>query len=171
MLSLGPQHSVPIEGLFRCCNADNVAALLEQAVLAVPMFQVRWRWNLTRALVVLRQQNGKRVPPHMLRFRCDDLMAAVFPETVGCLENHSGDIVVPDHPLVRQTMHDCLHEAMDIDGLVALLGRVGGADSFRGPRHARAFAVQLRVAQRESLCVPRWAPLEQRACGPWPCAA
>ncbi|HEX4438530.1 MAG TPA: DEAD/DEAH box helicase, partial [Thermoanaerobaculia bacterium] len=112
VLSLGPQHSLPIEGLFKMLNADNVAQLLEQAVLAVPMFQVRWRWNLTRALVVLRQQNGKRVPPHMLRFRCDDLMAAVFPETVGCLENHSGEIAVPDHPLVRQTMHDCLHEAM-----------------------------------------------------------
>ena len=93
MLSLGPQHSFPIENLFKMLNAQNVAKLLEQAVLAVPMFQVRWRWNLTRALVVLRQQNGKRVPPHMQRFRSDDLMAAVFPETVGCLENHSGDIV------------------------------------------------------------------------------
>ena len=124
VLSLGPQHSVPIEALFKMLSAENVAALLEQALLAVPMFQVRWRWNLTRSLVVLRQQGGKRVPPHMQRFRSDDLLAAVFPETVGCLENHSGDVEIPDHPLVRQTMHDCLHEAMDIDAMVALLERV-----------------------------------------------
>jgi ATP-dependent Lhr-like helicase len=124
VLSLGPQHSVPIENLFRMLTADNVAKLLEQALLAVPMFQVRWRWNLTRSLVVLRQQGGKRVPPYLQRFRCDDLLASVFPETVGCLENHSGDVVIPDHPLVRQTMHDCLHEAMDLDGLIALLNRV-----------------------------------------------
>ncbi|REK09911.1 MAG: DEAD/DEAH box helicase [Planctomycetota bacterium] len=124
VLSLGPQHSVPIEALFKMLNTENVKYLLEQALLAVPMFQVRWRWNLTRALVVLRQQNGKRVPPHMQRFRSDDLMAAVFPETVGCLENHSGDVEIPDHPLVRQTMHDCLHEAMDIDALVEVFARV-----------------------------------------------
>ena len=92
VLSLGPQHSLPIENLFRMLNADNVAGLLEQALLAVPMFQVRWRWNVTRSLVVLRQQGGQRVPPHMQRFRSDDLLAAVFPETVGCLENHSGDV-------------------------------------------------------------------------------
>ncbi|HEY2893496.1 MAG TPA: helicase-related protein, partial [Pirellulales bacterium] len=124
VLSLGPQHSVPIENLCRMLNAENVGKLLEQALLAVPMFQVRWRWNLTRALVVLRQQNGKRVPPHMLRFRSDDLLASVFPETVGCLENHSGDVQIPDHPLVRQTMHDCLTEAMDLPALIALFERV-----------------------------------------------
>ncbi|HEV3138265.1 MAG TPA: DEAD/DEAH box helicase, partial [Pirellulales bacterium] len=75
VLSLGPQHSVPIENLFRMLNAENVAGLLEQSLLAVPMFQVRWRWNLTRSLVVLRQQGGKRVPPHIQRFRSDDLLA------------------------------------------------------------------------------------------------
>ncbi|MGD9723182.1 MAG: DEAD/DEAH box helicase [Pirellulales bacterium] len=128
VLSLGPQHSVPIENLFQMLNAENVAALLEQALLAVPLFQVRWRWNVGRALVVLRQQGGKRVPPHMQRFRSDDLLAAVFPETVGCLENHSGDVMIPDHPLVRQTMHDCLHEALDLDGLVRVFGRVRAGD-------------------------------------------
>ena len=124
VLSMGPQHSVPIENLFQMLNADNITALLEQALLAVPMFQVRWRWNITRSLAVLRQQGGKRVPPHLQRFRSDDLLAAVFPETVGCLENHSGDVVVPDHPLVRQTMHDCLHEALDLNRLVDLFRRV-----------------------------------------------
>jgi ATP-dependent Lhr-like helicase len=163
VLSLGPQHSVPIENLFKMLNPQNVAALLEQALLAVPMFQVRWRWNLTRSLVVLRQQGGQRVPPHMQRFRADDLLAAVFPETVGCLENHSGDVVIPDHPLVRQTMHDCLHEAMDLAGLEALLARVGqGRVRFvaRDTREPSPFSYELLNANPYAFL--DGAPLEER---------
>jgi ATP-dependent Lhr-like helicase len=163
VLSLGPQHSVPIDNLFKMLNVHNVTALLEQALLAVPLFQVRWRWNITRALLVLRQQGGKRVPPHMQRFRSDDLLAAVFPETVGCLENHSGDVVVPDHPLVRQTMHDCLHEAMDLDGLVALFGRVGeGTVKFvgRDTREPSPFSYELLNANPYAFL--DGAPLEER---------
>ena len=121
VLSLGPQHSFPIDSLFGMLTPQNGQHLLEQAVLAVPMFQVRWRWNATRSLAVLRQQGGKRVPPFLQKFRSEDLLAAAFPETVGCLENHHGDVVVPDHPLVQQTMYDCLHEAMDLDRWLNLL--------------------------------------------------
>lgn len=163
VLSLGPQHSVPIENLCRMLNAENVGKLLEQALLAVPMFQVRWRWNLTRALVVLRQQNGKRVPPHMLRFRSDDLLASVFPETVGCLENHSGDVQIPDHPLVRQTMHDCLTEAMDLPALVALFERVrAGQVRFvgRDTREPSPFCYELLNANPYAFL--DGAPLEER---------
>ncbi|HEV3022417.1 MAG TPA: DEAD/DEAH box helicase, partial [Pirellulales bacterium] len=163
VLSLGPQHSPGIESLYKMLNPENVARLLEQAVLAVPMFQVRWRWNLTRSLVVLRQQHGKRVPPHMQRFRSDDLLAAVFPETVGCLENHSGDVAIPDHPLVRQTMHDCLHEAMDLDGLVGLLERVAaGQVCFvgRDTREPSPFSYELLNANPYAFL--DGAPLEER---------
>ncbi len=114
LLSIGPQHSFPIDSLFGMLTAQNGQELLEQATLAVPMFQIRWRWNATRSLAVLRFSGGKKVPPHLQKFRAEDLLARVFPETVGCLENHHGDIEVPDHPLARQTMHDCLTEAMDI---------------------------------------------------------
>jgi ATP-dependent Lhr-like helicase len=124
VLSIGPQHSFPIDSLFGMLTPQNGQDLLEQAVLAVPMFQVRWRWNATRALAVLRQQGGKRVPPFLQKFRSEDLLAATFPETVGCLENHHGPVVVPDHPLVRQTMYDCLHEAMDLARWLTLLGDV-----------------------------------------------
>ena len=85
---------------------------------------MRWRWNLSRALVVLRQRGGRRNPPPIQRMEADDLMAAVFPALAACQENAApGRIEIPDHPLVRQTLHDCLHEAMDVDGLVALLER------------------------------------------------
>lgn len=125
ILSLGPQHSFPLESLFPMLTAQNAQALLEQAILAVPMFQVRWRWNVTRALQVLRRNAGKKVPPALQRFRADDLLTSVFPTVTGCLENVVGDIELPDHPLTRQTMDDCLHEALDIDGLHDVLGQVG----------------------------------------------
>jgi ATP-dependent Lhr-like helicase len=55
----------------------------------------------------------------------DDLMAAVFPTLAACQENVApGPIEIPDHPLVRQTLEDCLHEAMDIDGLRELVAGI-----------------------------------------------
>eukprot|EP00913_Durusdinium_trenchii_P005682 g5300.t1 len=124
ILSIGPQHSFPLESLFPMLTARNAGGLLEQAVLAAPMFQMRWRWNVTRALLVLRRQMGKKVPPALQRFRADDLMTAVFPRLTGCQEEHTGDIPIPDHPLVRQTVTDCLHEAVKLDGLKNILDQI-----------------------------------------------
>jgi ATP-dependent Lhr-like helicase len=121
VLSLGPQHSFPLPDVARFLSSMTVKDVLSQAVLNSPMFATRWRWNLNRALAVLRFRGGKRNPPPIQRMESDDLMAAVFPTLAACQENVSGPIAIPDHPLVRQTMHDCLHEAMDIDGLTALV--------------------------------------------------
>src|SRR5207237_8512358 len=122
--SFAPQPSFPIDSLSGMLHSQDGRQLLEQAVLAAPMFGVRWRWNATRALAVLRQNGGKRVPPFLQKFRSEDLLAAAFPETVGCLENHHGDVVIPDQPLVAQTMHDCLTEAMDVERWLALLDHI-----------------------------------------------
>src|SRR5207302_5592565 len=82
----------------------------------------RWRWNATRSLALLRQEHGKRVPMNLQRMRADDLLAAVFPDSVACQDNHPGtQIVAPDHPLVNETIDNCLHEAMDLDGLRAVI--------------------------------------------------
>ena len=124
VLSLGPQHSFPLESMFPMLNPRNVQALFEQAVLVVPIFQNRWRWNATRALQVSRAKHGKKVPPALQRFRSEDLLTAVFPKLTGCQENVVGDIELPDHPLVKQTMDDCLYEAHDMEALKEVLGRV-----------------------------------------------
>lgn len=121
VLSLGPQHSFPLEQMFTLVNPGNARLMLEQAMLDAPMFKVRWRWNATRALAVLRQNGGRKVPPPLQRFRSDDLLSEIFPMSTACLENVVGDIEIPDHPLVRQTVHDCLTEAMDFDGWLGLL--------------------------------------------------
>lgn len=163
LLSLSPQHSFPIESLFKMLGPHNAEHLLTQAILAQPLFQVRWRWNVTRALLVLRQQRGKRVPPHMIRFRSDDLLAAAFPETVGCLENHHGDVQIPDHPLVSQTLRDCLLEALDLPRWLSVLGEVreGRVELVaRDTREPSPFCQEILNAQPYAFL--DGAPLEER---------
>ena len=122
LLSLGPQHSFPLETIFAFVHSTVARHVLEQAILQSPMWETRWRWNATRSLAVLRHQGGKRTPPQLLRLKANDLLAAVFPMQVGCQDNHAGaELELPDHPLVKETMDDCLHDAMDIEGLVRLL--------------------------------------------------
>jgi ATP-dependent Lhr-like helicase len=127
VLSLGPQHSFPLQSLFGMLTPENGRHLLEQALLAAPVFQTRWRWCVTRALAVLRNKHGQRVPPNLQRFRSDDLLAAVFPAQAGCLENHHGDTEIPDHPYIKQTFEDCLHEAMDVDRWIEVLADIRSA--------------------------------------------
>ena len=121
ILSLGPHHSFPLSDVPQFLHPDSVEEVLTQAVLDSPMFTARWRWNLNRALVVLRSRGGKRNPPPIQRMEADDIMAAVFPGAAACQENIAGPIEIPDHLLVRQTLHDTLHEALDVDGLKQLL--------------------------------------------------
>jgi ATP-dependent Lhr-like helicase len=114
--------------VFAFLRPATVEHVLTQALLDAPMFTARWRWNASRALAVLRFAGGRRVPPPIQRMRSDDLLAAVFPDQVACAENLVGEIRVPDHPLVFETVRDCLHEAMDLDGLTALLTRIDDGD-------------------------------------------
>jgi ATP-dependent helicase Lhr and Lhr-like helicase len=120
-ISLSDQHSFPLVDVFHFLHPQSVRAVLEQAVLASPIFATRWRWVAGRSLALLRFQRGKKVPPQIQRMRSDDLLAAVFPEAAACQENIVGDITIPDHPLVREAMKETLTGAMDIDGLTGLL--------------------------------------------------
>jgi ATP-dependent helicase Lhr and Lhr-like helicase len=124
LLSLGPQHSFPLEDVPAFLRSHNVQDAVSQAVLRSPMFTARWRWNLNRSLAVLRRKGGRLNPFNIQRMESDDLMAAVFPSLAACQDNApAGPVEIPDHPLVRETMGDCLREAMDIEGLKALLRR------------------------------------------------
>jgi ATP-dependent Lhr-like helicase len=123
-ISLSDQHSFPLADVFNFLQSSSVEHLLEQAVLASPIFNTRWRWVAGRALALLRFMGGKKVPPQIQRMRSEDLLAAVFPEALACQENIEGEIKIPDHPLARETMKDALTEAMDIDGLKNVLDRI-----------------------------------------------
>lgn len=128
LLSVGAVSGVELTAIPRFVNSKNVRDVLVQALLVAPMFGTRFRWNVTRSLTVLRNRNGKRVPPGLLRIAAEDVLVSLFPEQAACAENISGDRVVPDDVLVRQTVDDCLHEAMDLDGLVGLLQGIEAGD-------------------------------------------
>src|SRR5881398_528696 len=121
VLSLGPQHSFPLDDVFHYLKPETAEHLLVQAMLDAPMFGSRWRWNATRALAVLRSRGGKKVPTPLQRMDAEDLVAAVFPDQLACPENLVGDREIPHHPLVQQTIADCLLEAMDFPGLKRVL--------------------------------------------------
>ena len=124
VISLGTQHSFPLEEVFRYLNSKTVRDLLIQALLDAPMFTIRWRWNATRSLAVPRFRGGAKIAAPLQRMESENLLAAVFPDQLACLEHIVGDREIPDHPLVKQTIDDCLTEAMDIDGLEEVLRKI-----------------------------------------------
>ncbi|CEG57226.1 DEAD/DEAH box helicase [Legionella fallonii] len=121
-ISLTEQHSFPLADVFHFLHPNTIKEVLVQAVLQSPLFTTRWRWDAGRSLALVRFRNGKKVPPNILRMRSEDLLAAVFPDAAACQDNLFGqDIIPPDHPLINETMKDCLTEALDFEGLIALL--------------------------------------------------
>ena len=124
VISLSDRHAFPLEVIFEFIKTATVQDVLTQALLDAPMFGARWRWNATRALAILRFSGGKRVPPPIQRMRSDDLLASVFPDQVACAENLTGPIRIPDHPLVNETIGNCLFEAMDLEGLKSVLAGI-----------------------------------------------
>ncbi len=180
LLSLGAHHSFPLDDVMKLVKGSTVPKVLSQAVLASPMFASRWRWNLNRSLTVLRFRGGKRSPIALQRMETDDVMAAVFPALAACQENMgAGPVEIPDHVWVKQTMDDCLHEAMDLDGLVELLDAVANGkvsvtcvDSYEPSVFAHeivsarpyTFLDDAPLEERRSRAVPipRSLPIEER---------
>jgi len=128
VLSLTHAHSFELAEAARYLNSNSVRQVLVQALCAAPMFEVRWRWDAGISLALPRYRGGKKIPPQIARMNAEDLLASVFPDQVACAENLPGEIEIPDHPLVRQTIRDCLEDAMDIDSFEAVLRRLESGD-------------------------------------------
>jgi ATP-dependent Lhr-like helicase len=124
VISLGQPHSFPLDSVFSFLPAAQAEPVLVQALLDAPMFEVRWRWNATRSLAVARRFGGKKIAPQLVRMRAADLLSVVFPQAQACAENLAGDREIPDHPLVFETIRDCLVEAMDLEGFRDVLGQL-----------------------------------------------
>lgn len=121
VISLSDRHAFPLDLIFQFLKPSTVRDVLTQALLDAPMFGARWRWNAGRALAILRFSGGRRVPPPIQRMRAEDLLASVFPDQVACAENLTGPIRIPHHPLVDETIDNCLNEAMDVGRLAEVL--------------------------------------------------
>jgi ATP-dependent Lhr-like helicase len=163
ILSLSLSHSFPLEDVFDFLKSASVRDLLIQAMLDAPMFTTRWRWNANRALAIVRRRGGRRIPPQLQRMESEDLLAAVFPDQVACGENIVGDREIPDHPLVAQTIRDCLEEAMDIDGLEALLASIEKGEKVLVARDLREPSpLSMEILNARPYAFLDDAPLEER---------
>ena len=163
ILSLGETHSFDLDQVVKYLHSNTVEYVLTQAVLDSPLFQTRWRWNATISLAVKTSRGGKKTPPALLRMAAEDLVSVLFPDQLACLENIQGPREIPDHPLVRQTLHDCLHEAMDIDGLITLLRRIESGDVTvltRDLPHPSMLSMEILTARPYAFLDD--APLEER---------
>jgi ATP-dependent Lhr-like helicase len=163
ILSLSLSHSFPLEDVFGFLKSSSVRDLLIQALLDAPMFTARWRWNANRALAIVRRRGGRKIPPQLQRMESEDLLAAVFPDQVACGENIVGDREIPAHPLVAQTIRDCLKEAMDIDGLEALLAFIEKGEKTLVARDLREPSpLSMEILNARPYAFLDDAPLEER---------
>ena len=163
VISLAEQHSFPLEVMFRFLTPESVEDVLTQAMLPAPMFAARWRWNASRAIAVIRFAGGRKVAPPLQRMRSDDLLASVFPDQVACQENLVGEIRIPNHPLVNETIRDCLHEAMDLNRLRDLLrGLDSGAIQWRAVDTPEPSPFSHEILNANPYAFLDDAPLEER---------
>ncbi|NKI34541.1 DEAD/DEAH box helicase [Wenzhouxiangella sp. XN79A] len=128
LISLGVTSQFDAADVVRFVRADSARDVLVQALLDTPLFLTRFRWAANTALLLPRVDHRGPVPAQQQRSRTENLVACVFPDQLACLENLSGPRAVPEHPLVRQALDDCLHEHMDVDGLIALLAAIEGGE-------------------------------------------
>lgn len=162
-ISLSEQHAFPLETVFEFLRAHSVEDVLREALLAAPMFGVRWRWNASRALTIPRFRGATKVPPPIQRMRAEDLLASVFPDQVACAENLTGPIRIPDHPLVNETISNCLHEAMDVEGLKRVLsGLESGAIRRVAVENPRPSVFSHEILNANPYAFLDDAPLEER---------
>jgi ATP-dependent Lhr-like helicase len=163
ILSLTTAHSFELADCARYLHSNTVRPLLVQALCAAPMFPVRWRWSASIALALPRFRGGRKVPAPLARMAAEDLLTAVFPDQVACAENLPGELEIPDHPLVRQTIRDCLEEAMDINGFERLLrGLESGAISVIARDLTEPSPLALEVLSARPYTFLDDAPLEER---------
>jgi ATP-dependent Lhr-like helicase len=163
VLSLGSPQTFPLDSLPGFLSSNTIEDVLTQALLGSPLFTTRWRWNASRSLAVLRFRGGRKVPFALQRMQSDDLLAAAFPEQAACQEHVTFPIDVPDQPLVEQTVHDCLHEACDIDGLKSLLERIeSGEVAFRTVDTVEPSPFSHEILNAKPYAFLDDAPLEER---------
>ncbi len=122
------------------------------------------RADVRRALALERDPRA-RDPAHARRAKGRAAAAAharrrsargVLSRSAACAENLSGPMRIPDHVLVRETIDNCLHEAMDLDGLLDDPRRHRERRDPHGRRrHAGALGVLPRDPQRQSVRIPR----------------
>ena len=98
-------HVLP-EGVLQMVDPDTCIRQLEIMLPATPVFNMAFRYNSGRALMMGVKGNGRQ-PLWMQRLRSAELLEQVVREK--------------EHPLIRETRRECMHELWDAEGVKELL--------------------------------------------------
>lgn len=97
------------EGLLFSVDVDKVREILEAMLPATPVFNMTFRYNAARALMMGMRRNGRQ-PLWMQRLRSTEMLESLIQEK--------------DHPLIRETRRECLEDQWDIQGMLDILHAV-----------------------------------------------
>lgn len=94
------------EGILQKVEPDTCSRLLEIMLPATPLFNMAFRYNSGRALMMGVRKNGRQ-PLWMQRLRSAEMLEQVVREK--------------EHPLIRETRRECMQELWDCEGVRELL--------------------------------------------------
>jgi ATP-dependent Lhr-like helicase len=97
------------KNIIQSIEVDSAIALLEAILPTTPLFNMAFRYNAGRALM-MGVRSGKRQPLWVQRLRSAEMLDFVI--------KHD------DHPLIRETKRECLEDYWDITGLMQLLSGI-----------------------------------------------
>lgn len=97
------------EGIFKRLDPDKARAILEAVLPSTPLFNMTFRYNAGRALMMGIRKNGRQ-PLWMQRLRSAEMMDSL--------------LAAGEHPLIRETRRECLEDQWDIDGVEYVLSRI-----------------------------------------------
>lgn len=102
------EERVP-EGILFSISPENVRETLETILPVTPVFNMTFRYNAARALMMGMKQNGRQ-PLWMQRLRSTEMLETLIQER--------------EHPLIRETRRECLEDQWDIEGLLEILNGI-----------------------------------------------
>ena len=97
------------EGLLYRINAETSEAVLSALLPATPLFNMAFRYNCGRALMMGVRKNGRQ-PLWMQRLRSAEMLDRVVREK--------------EHPLIRETRQECMRQLWDVAGVREILEQI-----------------------------------------------
>lgn len=97
------------EGLLYRVNAETSEAVLSALLPATPLFNMAFRYNCGRALMMGVRKNGRQ-PLWMQRLRSAEMLDRVVRER--------------EHPLIRETRQECMRQLWDVAGVREILEKI-----------------------------------------------
>lgn len=94
------------EGLLQLPDPDQAESILKKALPVTPVFNMTFRYNAARALM-MGMKRGGRQPLWMQRLRSTEMLSSV--------------IDAQNHPLIKETKRECLEDLWDLEGMVRIL--------------------------------------------------